>query len=124
MPKVFRNPHIKSRKGLKIHFDNLKLELSNELKQMGYNSKIATVVHERVKEIDVYTIKLHNPYARLEKIAFAFARYAQQNDGIEIRYRCDFTDEEYQDFWKNNGKMIFEHEAAEKKRQSLRLWCR
>lgn len=122
MPK-YRNPHIQSRKGLKIRFDAFKLTLAKELEQMGYNSSVVGVIHVKDKSgVDVYTINLYKPYARIEKITLAFAKY--QSDKIQIRYKCKYTHEEYQDFWMRYGKTIFELEAERNKRQSLRLWCR
>ena len=122
MPK-YRNPHIQSRKGLKIHFDVFKLLLAKELLEMGYNSSVVGVIHVKNKsDVDVYTINLYKPYARIEKITLAFAKY--QTNKIQIRYKCKYTHEEYQDFWMRYGKTIFELEAEKNKRQALRLWCR
>lgn len=118
-----RNPHKVSRKGHHIYFDELKLEMSAELRQMGYNAKIASVVHKRQDAIDYYTINLHHPFARLERISLAMKKHEKAANGqIVIRYHCDYTAEEYSGFWERNGAKILEFEKTCRTRRSLRLW--
>ena len=117
-----RNPHKLKRKGQKICFDQVKIELSDKLRQMGYNAKVATVAHLKKDGVG-YVISLHHPFARLERISLEMAKHEKvANGSIMLFYRCDFTPEEYNDFWQRHGEKIFEYEKACRNRRALRRW--